>query len=258
MQELLLSTIIVDDEKFSNANLSNLITTYCPVIKIIDTANNAALAIQKINSLKPDVVFLDVNMPQQTGFDVLNKLTHTPLIVFVTAHEKHALRAMKVCAVDFLLKPIDINELILTEKKLLQIHSIKPEIKENYNLVLRNLSDMIDKPNVAKKITLPGARGYEIIDMSDILYLVGENNYTTFYFINRKEIVVTKTLKDYEEILESFGFIRIHKSTLINLLHIKKIVQNENVDVEMSDGKILNVSRRRTQELLEWSKLHIK
>lgn len=193
-------------------------------------------------------------MPEKSGFEILNSFSHIPLVVFVTAHEKYALKAMKVCAIDFLLKPIDINDLIQTEKKLLQIYFLKSEIGENYSLVLRNLADMFHNRSGVNKITLLGTRGYEILEIHDILFLTGEDNYTSFHFLKQKEIMVSKTLKDYEEMLEPFGFMRIHKSTLVNLAHIKKISKKDNVEVVMSNGESLIVSRRRVPELLEWTK----
>jgi two-component system LytT family response regulator len=250
----ILSAIIVDDENFAVINLSNLLGSYCASIKITGTANNANDAISKINNLKPDVVFLDINMPDKSGFDILNHLTHIPLVVFVTAYEKYALRALKVSAVDFLLKPIDIDELMQTETKLLHINSIKNEVGGSYGYVLKNLSDTLHTKGSIKKITLLGTRGYEILEIDEILYLTGQVNYTSFHFQNQKEIIVSKTLKEYEEMLEPFGFMRIHKSTLVNLSHIRHITRKENMEVIMSNGQTLHVSRRRVTDLLDWTK----
>jgi len=252
MKNQLLSVLLVDDERLAIANLTSMIKNYCNSMRIIDTASSVEEGIQKTNNLKPDVIFLDVNMPRQNGFDLLNYITHIPSVVFVTAHEQYALRAMKVCAVDYLMKPIVISELKQTQVKLLQIHSIKTEIRKNYNQVLRNLSSIIDKPGSIKKISLYGNNGYEIFEINDILYLSGHDNYTTFHFLNQKGIMVSRTLKDYEEILEPSGFMRIHKSTLINLFHVKKILRNENLDVVLTNGVHLRVSRRRMTDLLEW------
>ena len=249
-----LSALLIDDENLAIANLSSMIGSYCPSLKIIGSAPNVTDAALKVNTLKPDVIFLDVNMPKQNGFELLNQLTHIPSVVFVTAHEKYALQAMKVCAVDFLLKPISIDELKLAQTKLLQIHALKPEIRKNYNQVLRNLSAIMDKPGSINKITLYGNKGYEIFDIEEILYLSGDDNYTTFHFLKHPLVMVTKTLKDYEEILEPMGFMRIHKSTLVNQFHIKKLIQNEGAEVLLSDGKLLNVSRRRLVNVLEWIK----
>ncbi len=250
----LLSALLIDDENLAIANLSSMIGSYCPALNIIGSASSVAEASIKVETLKPDVIFLDVNMPKQNGFELLNQLTHIPSVVFVTAHEKYALQAMKVCAVDFLLKPISIDELKLAQTKLLQIHALKPEIRKNYNQVLRNLSALMDKPGSINKITLYGNKGYEIFDIDEILYLSGDDNYTTFHFLKHPVVMVTKTLKEYEEILEPIGFMRIHKSTLVNQIHIKKLIQSESTEVQMSDGKLLNVSRRRLPEVLEWIK----
>ena len=254
----LISVFLVDDESMAIANLTNLIASYCPSFRVIGSASNVDEGTVQINKLKPDVIFLDINMPGKNGFELLNQLTHIPSVVFVTAHEKYALQAMKVCAVDFLLKPIDIAELKETQIKLLQIHTLKPEIRKSYSTVLRNLSAIMDKPGSVRKITLYGNNGYEIFEMDDILYLSGEDNYTSFHFVKQKTIIVSKTLKEYEEMLESFGFMRIHKSTLANLTHIKKIIQKDGMEVLMSDGNSLQVSRRRTPDVLEWSKNQLK
>ncbi len=253
-----LTAILIDDEGFAIANLTSLIGTYCQSLQVIGSASSVVEGVPKINKLKPDVIFLDINMPKENGFDLLNQITHIPLVVFVTAHEQHALRAMKVCAVDFLLKPIDINELKQTQIKLLQINTIKPEIRKNYSNVLRNLSSLIERPGSVRKITLYGNNGYEIFDIDNILYLSGENNYTSFHFLKHREVMVTKTLKDYEEILEPFGFMRIHKSTLVNLMHVKKIMKGENPSLLITNDEELNVSRRKSMELFEWSKSGLK
>lgn len=115
---------------------------------------------------------------------------------------------------------------------------------------------MMDKPGSVRKITLPGNNGYEILEIDNILYLTGEDNYTSFHFLKQKDIMVSKTLKDYEEMLDSFGFMRIHKSTLVNLSHIKKVVRYDGLEVVMTNGAQLNVSRRRVPEVLEWAKRH--
>ena len=250
----MLSVLLVDDEKFAIANLSNLISTYCPSMKIIGSANNVTEAISLVNQNKPDVIFLDVNMPGQSGFELLNQLTYNPSVVFVTAHEQYALQAMKACAVDYLLKPIAIHELIHTQEKLLQIHTLTPEIRKNYSQVLRNLSSLMEKPGSIRKLTLHGNNGYAIFNIDDILYLAGEDNYTKFHFLNQKSVMVSKTLKDYEEILEPFGFMRIHKSSMVNLSHLKKIHRNESMEIIMADNTALPVSRRKATDLLDWSK----
>lgn len=249
-----LSAIILDDEKYAVTNLKNLIRSYCPHIHVIDTANSAEMAVAKINALQPDIVFLDVNMPGDDGFSILPRLTNLPFLVFVTAHQQHALRALKVNAVDFLLKPIDITELAATEKKLLQLQQLKSELSEGYSKAIGNLFTMLNKPESISKIALHSNSGYEVFDINNILYLSGDDNYTVFHIDQQKERVVSKTLKEYDEMLRDNQFMRIHKSTLINLTHIKKIIRTESMEVEMQNGAVLSVSRRKMKDLIAWAK----
>lgn len=253
-----LTAIIVDDEYNAIANLKQLLESYCPFIKIIDSAMGADSAVLMINKSKPDVLFLDISMPKKNGFELLNMLTYLPLIVFVTAHEKYALNAIKASAVDFLLKPVDINELKLVEKKLLQINALRKDSQyEGYNQVVGHLVHMLHNPGAIMKITLPDTNGYNIIDIADILYLEGEDNYTSFYLKKNKKLLVSKTLKEYEGLLTDLGFLRIHKSSIINLQHLKNINKMNGLDVVMSDGHRLAVSRRRSAELLDKAKQYL-
>lgn len=253
-----LRAIIIDDEYKAIENLRTLIATYCPSIKITDSALGVESAAIIVNDAKPDVLFLDVSMPKKSGFELLNMLQYTPLVVFVTAYEKYALKAIKASAVDFLLKPVDINELKDVEKKLLNIQAArKNNFNESYNSVVGNVVSMLQHPGVIKNITLPDADGYNIIDINEILYLEGENNYTSFHLQNKNKIVVSKTLKEYEELLEESGFFRIHKSNIINLRHLKKVSVEDGVGAHMSDGRILGVSRRRTAELMEKARQYV-
>ncbi len=249
-----LSAILIDDELYALSNLMHLIKEHCPAINVVDTANSAISGIQKINKHEPDVIFLDINMPHQSGFQMLEQLSFLPSVVFVTAHEKHALQALKSCALDFLLKPIDIRELVQTEKKLLNLQRIKAKIGKNYQESLFNLASLIKSPGSLNKITLPGNNGYEIFDISNIVYINGEDNYSTFHFNSQKSLVVAKTLKEYDELLSPNGFMRIHKSTLINLAYLQTIKRTESMEVVLKNGTHVMVSRRRMPELMDWAK----
>lgn len=254
MNTRFVTAVLIDDEMLAIENLRYLINTHCKSIKIIATADGADEGITTVNHLKPEVVFLDINMPRQTGFDLLGKLEYMPQVVFVTAHEKYALKALKACALDFLLKPIVIEELKQAESKLVQIQSLSPEIRKNYSQVLGNLTSMLNKADNVRKITIYGRNGYEIFDVDSILYVSGEDNYSLFHFTKQHDVMVSKTLKEYEEILEPFGFMRIHKSTLVNLAHVKKITHNDGIHVLMEGGELLAVSRRKSPDILVWSK----
>lgn len=254
MNSPVLTAILVDDESHAIANLQHILQAYCTQIQVIATANNADLAIEQINSRKPDVVFLDVNMPGKDGFSILNRLVHKPFIVFVTAHQQHAIQALKMNAVDFLLKPIDIQELAETEKRLLQLQLVKQELNDDYYKIIGNLFTMLSRPGSVKTIALYTSSGYELFQYDDIVYLNGVDNYTRFHFRNRKEIIVPKTLKEYEEMLQNEGFMRIHKSFLVNLTHVKQIAKTDNLEIEMSNGDRLNVARRKAKEITDWVK----
>lgn len=253
-----LTAILVDDEPFAIANLKHLLREYCSQIQVIETVNHADSAIERINTLQPDIVFLDVNMPGKDGFTILSQLIHKPLIVFVTAHQQHAIQALKVNAVDFLLKPIDIQELIETETRLLQLHQVKQELNSDYYKIIGNLFSMLKNPESVKNIALYSSSGYELFQHDEILYLNGMDNYTRFHFQHHKEIIVPKTLKEYDELLSSNGFMRIHKSYLVNLSHVKHILKGENMEIEMSNGDHLIVARRKMKELTDWVRHRIK
>jgi len=247
-----LNAIIVDDEVNAITNLKKLLGIYCTSTRVIDSATGAESAAILINSMKPDVVFLDIAMPKKNGFELLNMLTFMPLIVFVTAHEKYALNAIKASAVDFLLKPVDVTELKKVEEKLLHIQGFrKNNLNESYPAVVGNLVTMLSNPGVIKKITLADAHGYNIVDLEDVLYLEGDDNYTSFYLNKHKKVVVTKTLKEYESVLSDAGFFRIHKSSIINLHHLKKVSKEDGINAIMSDEHVLPVSRRRASELMD-------
>ncbi len=250
-----LNAVIVDDEYKAIENLKELINTYCHSIAVNATATGADSAAMLINDLKPDVLFLDITMPRKNGFELLNMLQFIPLIVFVTAHEKYAINAIKASAVDFLLKPVDINELRVVEEKLLYIQGIRErKINHSYSVAVGNLVNMLRFPSIIKQITLPDTQGYNIVDIDDVLYLEGENNYTSFYLNKKQKIVVSKTLKEYEDLLNDSGFFRIHKSSIINLHHLRKVSTENGISAIMSDEHVLPVSRRRAAELMDKAK----
>ncbi len=258
LPENYLNAIIVDDEVFAINNLKELLSIYCPSIHVIDTALDAESAAELINSKEPDVIFLDISMPNKNGFDLLSMLNCMPLVVFVTAYEKYALKALKASAFDFILKPVSITELKKLEEKLLNQHIVtKNSLNDENKNAFLSLLNMLKNPSVIKKISLPNSSGYTTIDLADLLYLEGQGTYTHFYLNNHEKIVVPKTLKEYEGLLTNLGFMRIHKSSIINLLHLKKANYQNGMEVVMSDGQKLPVSRRKINELLGKIKLYI-
>ena len=235
-----LKAVIVDDEKLSRENLKSLIGEYCQNIEVIGEANSVKTANSKILELEPDVLFLDINMPRQSGFDLLQSLPDKDfMVVFVTAHNEYGIQAVKVNAVDYLLKPIDINELISAEKKLLQRRNFKeePHLHNNYEGY--------------KKIIVNHSQGFSIIDIDKIVRLEASRNYTKIYLNDETEITSSKNLKEFEDILNNKTFCRIHKSHLINLKYLKEYSNLDGGTAIMSDNSRIVISRRRFQEFLD-------
>jgi two-component system LytT family response regulator len=235
-----LKAVIVDDEKLSRENLKSLIGEYCQNIEVIGEANSVKTANSKILELEPDVLFLDINMPRQSGFDLLQSLPDKDfMVVFVTAHNEYGIQAVKVNAVDYLLKPIDINELKSAEKKLLQRRNFKeePQLHNNYEGY--------------KKIIVNHSQGFSIIDIDKIVRLEASRNYTKIYLNDETEITSSKNLKEFEDILNNKTFCRIHKSHLINLKYLKEYSNLDGGTAIMSDNSRIVISRRRFQEFLD-------
>ena len=252
-----ISAIIVDDEINAITKLKKLLGMHCPAIKVVETALGADTAALYINNLRPDVVFLDIEMPGKSGFELINMLQYRPMIVFVTGQERYAIDAIKVSAVDFLLKPVAVSELINVEKKLLRIKALSEATARGRYVKRADTVPEGANAGLIKKITLPDVQGYNIVDLEDVLYLKGADNYTSFYLNKHKKVVVSKTLKEYESLLGAMGFFRIHKSSIINLIHLKNINKENGLDVVMSDGRTLSVSRRRSTELLDKARRYL-
>jgi two-component system, LytTR family, response regulator len=236
-----LQALIVDDEKLSRENLKTLISEYCEGIEVIAEANSAKAANTKILELEPDVIFLDINMPKESGFDLLQSLPENDyMIVFVTAHNEYGIQAVKVDAVDYLLKPIDINELKDAEKKLIKRW-------KNYRQ-----KPSINQSSLAyKKIIVNHSQGFSIIEIENIVRLEGSRNYTKIFLNDNSEIISSKNLKEFEDILNSNFFYRIHKSHLINLKYLKEYSNVEGGMAIMSDNSRIIISRRRFQEFID-------
>ncbi|MBK7446274.1 MAG: response regulator [Ignavibacteria bacterium] len=229
--------LIVDDELSGRENLKILIESYCTEIKVVGTASSAAEAKCMIGHLSPDVVFLDVNMPVLDGFDFLESVDSSKFkIVFVTAHEEHAIKAIKAKAVDYLLKPIDIKELQQTVKRLAD------HFKNIDNVITSVQKD---------KVILPASYGFTAVNADEIIRLEAEDCYTHIFTVNDKKITVSKTLKEIEEKVSDRLFFRVHKSHLINLGHIKDYSKLDGGCITMSDGAKIQVSRRKGSEFTE-------
>lgn len=251
----ILKALIIDDEKLARNHLKAIIEETCPEINIIAMADSADAAREVISTLSPDVIFLDIEMPQENGIDFLNSIKNRKFsVVFVTAYNQYAIKAIKSNAFDYLLKPIDTDELRTAVNNLIVYHTqpnntlSDTEEKEKLITLLRNISFV---KNI-QKVTIPYAKGYKVIDTDDIIVLEGNNNYTNIYLKDNPAILSTRTLKDYEtNILDHLLFFRAHKSYLINLIHFKEFLYEDGGYIVMSNKMKIPISRGKSNILLE-------
>lgn len=242
------SAIIVDDIDNSRVTLAHDLNEYCPQIKVIGEANSVETAIRELNNKKPEVVFLDIQLGDGTGFDILEKLGEFNFqIIFTTALDSYGIKAIKFSALDYLLKPIDPDELIAAVNKL-DKDKKKEEVKDSINLLLENLRDI--KPET-KRIALNSIDKVHMVHIKDIIRCESQGAYTIFYLMNKEQIVVTKNLKEYEQLLDEHSFIRVHHSHLINFAYLKEYVKKDGGYAIMSDNTQVPVSFRKRNRLLE-------
>jgi len=243
----MLRSIIVDDELKSRETLRMMITSFCQGINVVATCQNVKEGMEAIQTFKPDVIFLDVQMQGETGFDLLSKLEGTKLdVIFTTAHSDYAIRALKSSAIDYLLKPIDIADLQMAVAK---VGSKKEtHLTERLQQLLQNLKSVRSENY---KLALPISDGLIFIRAKDILYCKASGNYTEIFMIDGKKHLVSRQLKEYEDMLDTRDFFRIHHSFLINLNFVKSYVRGEGGHVVMSDNTSIDVSRRKKEAFMD-------
>lgn len=253
----ILRSIIVDDEERGRDNLKYLISQYCPELEVVATAASAEEAREFVSSLKPDVVFLDIEMPEKNGFDFLDFYNQRPFaVIFVTAFGKHALRAIKASAVDYILKPIAVSDLKEAVRKLLesrkneQLQDIISSVNISQTQVLL---ENLRKGHSFERIMLTKPRGFKIVHVNDILYLKSEGVYTLVHLVEGETCSECHTLKEYESMLDPEVFYRIHKSYLLNLYHVSEFeYSNTGGIVTLTNGEKLKVSARRVSQFTRY------
>lgn len=239
-----LKVIIVEDEANSREILRNYIAKYCPQLNVMGEAASSIEALALIKKEQPDLVFLDVEMPFGNGFDLLEKFPDREFeTIFVTAYDHYAKDALNSHAAYYLMKPIAIDELIKGVEHVV-------EIKEREQKLDGQILNTASK-GVEGKITLPQQDGFQILNISDILYCKADDNYTEIYLVNKK-ILVSKTLKYFEEALSSFSFARVHKSYLVNMNEVVKYRKGKGGSVVISNGKEVLVSASKKKEFLSY------
>lgn len=246
--------LLIDDEKNARENLENLIVKYCPELSVIGKAISGMEGIQKIRELLPDAIFLDVHMNDIDGFTLLSRLEEPkPMVIFVTAYEKYALKAIKASAIDYILKPVSIRELQNAAQKLEQLHKLKhenPGFEKGYNDALKLMIQTSHDEN-PERIALPDHSGYRFENMRDIVRLESDSNYTTIFLKSGERVVVSKPMKHFEDFLDEQLFIRIHNSHIINIAFLKSYLREDGGMAELMDGKRLQIAKRRLPLFLD-------
>lgn len=251
----MITAILIDDDANLRNGLKSMLQLYAPEIDIIGEADSVKTGVLIIQALQPQIVFMDIQLGDGNGFDILEQLAQkngkaTTNVVFVTAYEEYAIKAFRFSALDFLLKPIDPEELLKVIEKIKKV----VEKSDNYahiDLLLENIRKKVD---TFKRIALSTSEGIHLFEISDIIRCESEDNYTKFIIKNSKPILISKTLKEYEELLGEHGFERIHQSHLINLNYLKSYIKKDGGYVVMADNSNLPISQRkkdRLQELLK-------
>lgn len=248
----MITALLIDDDANLRNGMKSLLQRYAPDIHILGEADSVKSGIQAMDVFRPQVVFLDIQLADGTGFDILEQLAQKhgksmAHIVFITAHEQYAIKAFRFSALDFLLKPVDPEEL---QKVIGKIKGVleKNDSYAHIDLLLENIRKKVDN---FKRIALSTSDGIHLFEISDIIRCESADNYTTFHIRGNKPVLISKTLKEYEDMLTEHGFERIHQSHLINLAYLKSYIKKDGGYVIMSDNSHLPISQRKKERLQE-------
>jgi two-component system LytT family response regulator len=244
----MLKAIIVDDETASRETLFNYLQKYCPDVEVAAMADSVKTGLVEIEKIQPDIVFLDVEMPFGNAFDLLEQVKAINFeTVFVTAFSNYALKALNLSAAYYILKPIDIDELIAAVEKIKNAKA-KKSVSIHTQILIENIKTINGQMH---KLVLPVLDGFEVVQIKDIIRCQANDNFTDFFFAGGKRMLICRTLKFYEQVLEEFGFMRIHKSHLINLQFVKKYRKGKTGQIIMSDDSELELSINKKDEFLQ-------
>jgi two-component system, LytTR family, response regulator len=238
-----LQTILVDDEPRGLNSMQKLLQLNCPDVNIVAACSSVDEAIEKINEWRPDLVFLDIAMPVKNGFDLLKELKEPHFeVIFVTAHNKFMIEAFHFSAIDYLLKPVE-DDLLVDAVKRAKKRIAEKTGSKNIETFLHNVQQKQSPQNM--KLCIPSLKGFQVVELDDILYAEASGNYTNFHFTKQHIVCTSKPIHEYEELLTDSGFVRIHKSYLVNLLHVKEYLRGEGGSVILSNNKEIEVARRK-------------
>jgi two-component system LytT family response regulator len=242
-----INAIIVDDEEFARSSLYFLLQENCKAVHITGIAKSVAEAKVLLQGNQVDIIFLDIAMPGENGFELINTAQQSKAhVVFTTAYDQYALKAIKANALDYLLKPIDIDELKETVEKAVKFIALnKKDAFTNERLL--NLKQDLDHKKV-RKLSLPNGQGYTVVDLDHIMHIEADSNYSIFHLNDSENITVSRVLKEYEEILPESQFVRVHKSSIVNLNYLLEYNSKNGLELILKNGEKIAVSRRRASD----------
>ena len=242
-----IKSIIIEDERHNRENLLQMLTGHCPDVEIVAVCSSTGEGRDSIVTKHPDLIFLDIEMPGGSGFTLLENLPRIDFeVIFVTAYDYYGIKAIKFSALDYLLKPVDTKELITAVEK------AKDKIlQKEENLRLRNMLENTHRSNADKMLALSMTDKVEFIEVATIVRCESDGNYTAFHLKNGEKLLISKTLKDYDELLSPYGFLRVHQSHLINLKEIKSFIKTDGGYIKMKDGSTVSISRQRRETVLK-------
>lgn len=242
----MITAIIIDDEEMGRVALYKKLANYCPEVEVLGKAKDGTGGLKLIETLKPDVVFLDIEMPGMDGFEMLNKLPQQDFhLIFTTAYDHYAIKAIRFAALDYLLKPIDVDELKQAVSRIAKLPN--KDTKQKLEVLQQNLMPN----NLIDKIAIPSLEGLLFLGTQDILHIEADGNYSTLYLADGNKQVVCRALKDFEDLLSSTMFFRCHHSHLINLKAIKRYIKSDGGLIELENGQTIPVSRRKKDDFLK-------
>jgi two-component system LytT family response regulator len=245
----MIKVICIDDEMHCLKTLDMLLKEYCPEVQIMEKCSDAATGLTAIEKYKPDLVFLDIEMPQMNGFEMLEHLSEIHFaVIFTTGYDQYAIKAIHCSALDYLLKPVNSDELKNAVRKIREQRYLP--LAEQFQLLLKKVNGINSGFN---KIAVPTSEGFELIPADQLLYLEANDNYTHLFLKNKNKIIACRTLKEMEEQIQDFKFfVRVHNSYMVNLNEVVKYVRGEGGYLVMSDHSSVNVSRSRKDSLLKF------
>ena len=244
----MLKAIIIDDEPECINSLSFDLQQHCPEIELVDTCNGGKEGVKSIHKHSPDIVFLDIDMPFVNGFDVIEMVPNIDFeVIFTTAYDKYALQAFKISAVDYLLKPVDPENLKSAVRKV-QLLKEKGNAQKQISFLIQQIKDLDN--NSVKRIALPTFDGIEFVSLDDILYCQSDGAYSNVFFTDGSKLYISKTLRFLEEALCDFHFYRVHNSYVINLNYVKKYSKTDGGLIIMKNGDHIKVSRSKKEEIV--------